>query len=501
MKKNELSRRDFLRLGAIATAGVAVAACGTAAPAAAPTQAPAEAATAAPTVAPTQAPAAADVTLDVMSLAEYEGPYREIWNVFEGSNPGIKINVFSINEDTAAAYEAKVAGGYLAAIELTQEMQIFFDKNNYQMAVDLSTLDFPWWDRWQFDVKNQWSKLHGLPGPRSLDVFQGFAMTWQYNQELMAKSGLDPHKDVKSWDDLKKWLADGAAWAKGTEGVEWFWNQAWHNWIFGNNYMDCIPLAEKDGQRARQVDCWLGRSKFNAEDSPYRHAFEFFQEANDTGMMPPSMWTRQWEGDMEASYIAGKSVMMLHGPWVWDKALAAGSDFAVNDMQEGLPATAPAEGQSVWMQSALPPNIDNQWFLRAGNEKAANWEQTQVAWNWFWSPEAVPYKSQAEGRWPLYNLDEPLALKGPQFVKVLSQIGTPDGMWADAKFEQEPTGNLMASPYRLKGSKGVWDWEANGNNEVFADLLQKKITVQQALDIAQRNWEESFEIPDAVKNG
>jgi ABC-type glycerol-3-phosphate transport system substrate-binding protein len=380
-------------------------------------------------------------------------------------------------------------------------MQIFFDKNNYEMAVNLGELDFPWWDRWQFDVKNQWSDMHGLPGPRSLDVFQGFVMTWQYNKELMDQSGLDPQADVQSWDDLKAWLTAGTEWAAATDGVDWFYNQAWHNWVFGNNYTDCLPLAQADGQRARQVDCWLGRAAFNAEDSPYRHYYEFFVEANEKGWIPPSMWTRQWEGDMEASYIAGKSVMMLHGPWGWDKALAAGSDFAVNDMQDGLPATPPTEEQGVWMQSALPPNIDNQWFIRTGNEEQPYWEQLMVAWNWFWSPEAIPFKAQAEGRVPLYDLDEPLDLQGPQFQKVLKHIGTEGGKWEDAQFEQNLTGNVMASPYRIKGSKGVWDWESNGNNEVMADVLSGEITVQEALDIAQRNWEESFEIPEEVMSG
>jgi len=493
MTKKYVSRRDFLRVSALTAAGLVAAGCVAQAPAPAAQEpapqeeAPAEEAPAA------EAPAAEEVTLDIMSLAEYEGPYREIWNVFEASHPGIKINVFSINEDTAAAHEAKVAGGYLPAIELTQEMQIFFDKSNYEMAVNLGELDFPWWDRWQFDVKNAWADLHGLPGPRSLDVFQGFVMTWQYNKELMDQAGLDPHADVKSWDDLKNWLATGAEWAAATDGVDYFWNQAWHNWIFGNNYTDCMPLAFPDGQRARQVDCWLGKARFDAEDSPYRHFYEFFKEANDNGWMPENMTQRQWEGDMEASYIAGKSVMMLHGPWVWDKALAAGSDFAVSGNQDGIPATPPAEGQGTWMQSALPPNIDNQWFIRTGNEETPHWEQTQVAWNWFWSPEAIPYKAQAEGRWPLYDLDEPLELQGPQFVAVLSQIGTEGGAWADAQFEQGLTGNVQASPYRKKGSKGVWDWESNGNNQVMADVLSGKITVQEALAIAQTNWEESFE--------
>jgi ABC-type glycerol-3-phosphate transport system substrate-binding protein len=475
MSNNKMSRRQFLRTSAVTAVGVATAGSAASAFAAPPTQ--------------------DMIVLEVMSLAEYEGPYREIWSQYP-KDTGVTVEVFSINEDTAAAHEAKVAGGYLPAIELTQEMQIFFDKNNYEIAVDLSELNFEWWDRWQFDVKNAWADLHGLSGPRSLDVFQGFVMTWQYNKELMDAAGLDPQNDVKSWDDFKKWLDEGTAWAAGNPDVDWFYNQAWHNWIFGNNYMDCMPLAFADGQRARQVDCWLGKAAFNAEDSPYRHAYEFFVEANEKGWMPPSMWTRQWEGDMEASYIAGKSVMMLHGPWVWDKALAAGSDFAVAGNQDGLPATPPAEGQDVWMQSALPPNIDNQWFMRAGVKDLPVWPQIEAAWNWFWSPGVVPWKAQAEGRWPLYNLDEPLDLQGPQYQAVLKNIGTEGGKWADAQFEQALTGNVLTGPFRKKGSRGVWDWEANGQNEVFADLLQGNITVQDALDIAQRNWEESYELPE-----
>ncbi len=481
MNKKYLSRRDFLRASALTAAGLVAAQCGAPAPA---TQAPSAA-----TEAPAVAPPAEEVTLDVMSLAEYEGPYREIWNVFEATHPGIKINVFSINEDTAAAHEAKVAGGYLPAIELTQEMQIFFDKNNYEMAVNLGEIDFPWWDRFTFDARNAWSNLYGLPGPRSLDLFQGFVFTWQYNGDLMDRAGLDPQRDVKSWKDLEKWLDEGTAWANSEPDVDYFYNQAWHNWVFGNGYGDLIPLAFPDGQRDRQRDCWLGKAKFNAEDSPYRHYYEFFVKANERGWIPESMWTRQWEGDMEASYIAGKSVMMLHGPWVWDKALAAGSTFD----QRGLPATPPAEGQDVWIQGALPPNIDNQWFMRAGVQDLPEWDQILVAWNWFFSPEAVPIRAQAEGRVPLYKLDEPLDLKGPQFQAVLKEIGTEGGKWADVKFEEGLTGTVVAGPYRKKGSKGVWDWEANGNNELMANLLSGKITVQDALDIAQRNWEESFE--------
>lgn len=480
--EKKLSRREFLRRSALAGAGAAFAVYApTVVSASKKEQEPGK-----------KAPPPEKVTLDIMSpVAEYEGPYREIWNVYEAENPGVKINLFSINEDTAAAHEAKVAGGFLPAFENTQEMQIFFNKDNYQLAVDLSTFPFQWWDRWEFDVKNAWSELFNLPGPRSLDIFQGFVMTWQYNGDLMDKAKLDPYTDVKieTFEDLKNWLDEGAKWVKATPGVDYFWDQGWHNWVFGMCYGDTFPLAYADGSRQAQRDCFLGKKKFNAKDSPYRHFYQFYKEANDKGWIPQSMWTRIWEGDMEAGYIGGKSVMMLHGPWVWDKALAAGATFE----QRGFPATPPAKGNKQWLQGALPPYIDCQYFIRAGNEKTAHWPQTQHAWNWFFSPKVVAMRAQAEGRVPLYHLDQPLELKGPQYQAIVKHIENPAGNFPQVKWEQSMSGLQAASPYLEKGAKGVWDWQTNANNEVFKMLLTGRINVQQALDMAQRNWEESYE--------
>jgi len=102
-------------------------------------------------------------------------------------------------------------------------------------------------------------------------------------------------------------------------------------------------------------------------------------------------------------------------------------------------------------------------------------------------------RAQAEGRAPTYTLDEPVDVKGPQFQAVLKNIDNPDGKWPEVKFEQTLTGQVASGPFRKKGSKGVWDWESNGNNAVVADVLSGKMTVQEALDLAQMNWDESFE--------
>ena len=488
-KKTVVSRRQFLRASALTAAGLVAAGCAAPAPTEAPAATKAPAPTEAPAPAATEAPAAEEVTLDVMQIDEYQGQYEEIWGVFEATHPGIKVTVHGINEDMVAAWNAKVAGGWLPAIELTTNLQIAANKENYKMFVDLSTFDFEWWDRWTWDVKNTWPDMNGLSGPRTLDIFQGIVTTWMWNVDLMEKAGFNPREDVKTWDDLKKFLAEGAAWANSDPDVDYFWDVAWHNWAWGPFYLDLIPLAFPDGQRDRQRDCFMGEAKFNAPDSPFRHGFEFFKEANDEGWIPERSWTRQWEQDMEGLYIGGKSVMMLHGPWPWDKYLAADP----NAVQSGMPGTPPAEGQDPWIQGAISPGVDTGWFIRAGNEETDYWEQTKTAWNWIHSPEAIVMRAQGEGRSVTYTLDEPLDLKGPQYQGVLKDIENPDGAWPDVVWEQSLTGDVAAGPYIKKGAKGVLDWQSNNNVQYWGDYLEGKMTLQEVLDIFQKNWEESYE--------
>ena len=83
MSNKKMSRRQFLRTSAVTAVGVATAGSAASAFAAPPTQ--------------------DMIVLEVMSLAEYEGPYREICSQYP-KDTGVTIEVFSINEDTAAAH-------------------------------------------------------------------------------------------------------------------------------------------------------------------------------------------------------------------------------------------------------------------------------------------------------------------------------------------------------------------------------------------------------------
>ena len=121
------------------------------------------------------------------------------------------------------------------------------------MAIDLSTIDYPYWDQFLWDIKNTWPSMYGLSGPRCIDPFLGYIMTWQYHQDLLDKAGLDPAKTVKTWEDLKMWLDEGSKWAKSADSpVDRFWDQGWLDpWFGWHLQYDTMPLAFPEAQRAQ----------------------------------------------------------------------------------------------------------------------------------------------------------------------------------------------------------------------------------------------------------
>jgi hypothetical protein len=491
--KKRLSRREFLRMSMLTTAGTALAAC-TGAPQSEATSVP-QADVPSPTTAP---PPAEDVILEILaSQPEYIDAERQIWDVFEAENPGIKVDLFAVNEDTLGAFRAKIAGGTLPAIVAPWTIaDQGVTADNYETFMNLGELDdFPHWDRWTYDVKNAFSDVYGLSGPRALEVFAGFLFTWQYRSDLMAEAGLDPRNDVKTWDDLKAFLEAGTAWAKDNPEVDHFWDMGWHGWVWGYNYLSTLPLAFADGQVEAQRSCWLGETKFNAPDSPFRHSFEFLKEAYDNGWLPENCWTREWESDMEASFIANKSVMMLHGPWVWDKLLAA--DPAAD--QSGFPATPPAEGQETWMQymSRLDVTARNGFCLLEGAQNQPEWEQIKTAFYWMFSPAAVKMFAEVAGRDVLYKLDEPLEITGPQWLGVAKDIGAPGGLWEETQYvDASQWGEITAEAHRIGGSPGVWDYDGDGTGlaNSIQGLMTGEMSVQDVLDWAQANYDASYDM-------
>jgi ABC-type glycerol-3-phosphate transport system substrate-binding protein len=271
-----------------------------------------------------------------------------------------------------------------------------------------------------------------------------------------------------------------------------FWDQAWLNPWFGwhLNY-DTMPLAFPEGQREHQIAAWKGEKKFNGEDSPYRGYLEFFKEAYEKGWLPESFWTRKWEEDMESSFAAKKSAVMLHGPWTFDKTMA----IDPTAVMAAFPATPPAAGQSQWMQLQSDPGIDTgsqAMFMRTGNETKAEWELVKELFTWWHSPEIIKLRAEAIGFVPAVQLDPPADIQGGQYKAIISQIDNPEGLYPDVKWERSISGELQMGAQRKGGSPGTWDVESGNIATNWANLMTGQITVQDYLDLAQKNYDASY---------
>jgi ABC-type glycerol-3-phosphate transport system substrate-binding protein len=489
MNAHSLSRRAFLRLGAITSAGAVLVAC---APATAPGQAGGNAAA---TEAPAEAaaPAAEGVALEVvMDTPEYQNQHQQILDLFSEEHPEATVTLITHSEDGQPAYVAKVAGGYIPAMETCWASGNSYRVNldTYQNHIDLSTIDYPYFGDFLYDLENSWSNIYGESGPRVIDPYLGVVLTWMFHEDLLEPAGLNPIGRVNTWEDLKNWLAEGTQFA--TSEGKLFWDQAWLNpWFGWHLHYDTLPLAFPEGQREQQLACWRGEKAFNAEDSPYRRYLEFYKEAYDSGWLPENFWTRRWEEDMESSFAAKNSLVMLHGPWPWDKTLA----IDPGAQQAGIPATPPAEGQEQWMQLQSDPGIDTgsqAMFMRTGNEEKPEWDTIRELFIWWHSPEIIRLRGEAIGFIPAVKLDPPADLQGPQLVNTVLEIEKPGGTWENVKWERSVSGETQMGSKRKGGSPGVWDVESGNIAKNWADLMTGAITVQEYLDMAQANYEASY---------
>jgi len=469
---------------------ILLAACGTA-----PKQAPAESTQPAKATAETKSEAATpaakeeeqqpakEVVLDIMaSQQEYLNAERQIWDIYEAEHPGVKINLFAINEDQEAAFEAKMAGGYVPAMIVYGTP---VDASNYKNFVNLLDVDFKWFDRWQYDVRHAEENLTGVPGVYTLDPYQGYFFTWMYHADLMDELGLDP-RAIKTQADLTQFLADCTEAVSKRDDIDYCWDQSWHNWVWAANYWNMMPLAYEDGGRDRQRESWLGKIQDPAQD-PFRHTFQWFKDAYQAGWMPKEFWLREWETDMEASFIAKKSLLMLHGPWPWDKMMAADPSAKLL----GIPSTPPEKEGDPWMQSMGPLNLTAGYRIPIANMDKPEWPQILDAYNWWFSPEVVKMRAEVHGTPLLYKLDEPLELQGPQWLGIIKEF-EPGGLYENVVIETSPTGSEAVAKYKKEGAGEFWDWQWN---DVWAKVVQDEMSVDDAVKWFHDQVAQDYDLP------
>jgi ABC-type glycerol-3-phosphate transport system substrate-binding protein len=492
MSDKKFSRRDFLRLSALTAAGAILASCGPRAPEpAAPTSIPAE-----PTdkpaepVATAQASAGEVVTLEIQaSNPEYNNAERQMWDIFEEKYPNIKVELFDVNEDTMAAFQAKVAGGYTPAFAQGWAFATAINKDNYANFLDMSTITEIPWDKFTNDPVGTANKKYGW-GLRGFAPFKGFTFTWVYHADLMEAAGLDPRESVKTFDDLKAWLQAGTDWVKTRDDLDFFWDMGWETWSGFSCWPVILGMAFPDGQIANNVAMWKGEIAVNSPETPIRHYLEFYKEAYDKGWLPQNFWTREWEADMEASFAAKRTVVNLHGPWVWDKAVAANPNLQL----AGIPASPPAEGQQAWMQWRWPAGyVGGETTVLARAVEQPWWPQAKQAIIWWNSAEAL--KMRAE----LYGVDTYMEgltvdLDTPQWKGCVKEIGVPGGQWEDVQWTDAEPGEMVMDPERIPGSPGVFDQYSTAIAEWLPAFLKGEKSQQEFLDWCQSNWDKSFEL-------
>ncbi len=482
---NKLSRREFLRISAAAAAaGVTLKACGPAPePTDEPTDEPAEVPTS--TVRPSKT-----VTLEIEAWEpEYLDAERQIWDLFEQEHGNIKVELFSINEDQIDAYKARIAGGYRPAMMRGHRIADFLVTEWESLYVDLTTIDGLALDQYTADLNGLSNDFYGY-NLRMVTPFAPFVWTWMYHKDLMDQAGLEPRENVRTWDELREWLAKGTAWANSNPDVDFFWDQAGPHWMPARIFPQYLPVAFPEGQYDRINACYLGQARFNDPDSPFRRSTEFVVEAYQSGWLPDDFLTRTWDTDMETSYIAKKSVMMFHGPWPWDKALSI--DPTVQ--QSGYPLTPPAEGQEQWMQFRGSPTLHQGYAVLEGAQELDEWEEIQTAFAWYHQPEIVELRSQIYGLNPLVHPSEGFELDSPQWHGIMKEIDTPGGEFEHVKFTQPPYGEDLIAAKLLDGAPGVFSNLAS--DEAYAQwnaLFANEMSVQEYLDKCQENYEKSYD--------
>ena len=193
MKRRPVSRREFLRVNAVAATGAFLAACGgTAEPSGqsgAATQAPADAATQAPASAATVPAVARPATINwwTVSSEEWsEEAQRKMLTAFEQANPNIKVNLTVLPAD---GYDERMTTT-LGANEGAPDVALFWNTAWLPQALELDPLmQAESFDKGQYikgfwDTRTQFQgKTVGLP----LGVGANFVM---YNKTIYDEMGV-----------------------------------------------------------------------------------------------------------------------------------------------------------------------------------------------------------------------------------------------------------------------------------------------------------------------
>lgn len=420
---------------------------------------------------------AQDVVLEVSATQpEYFAQDRAIWDLYEEENPDVKIELFSINEDTEAAFQARVAAGDPPDIRgLT-----FPTQDNYKTYLNLLEIDFPWWDKANYDARTIFEQTHGVEGyAPAFNVQGGLFLNVIYHADEMEKAGLDP-KSVENVDDLREMLEKLKAYVETRDDLEYVLDIGWHPRFWGRWMLEAwgISLGASKGDFRK---LWTGEIAFtDQENNPLVPALKLVREFTEKGYFPDNWWNRAWEQEFESSFITEKSILAVHGPWLWNKVLAQNPDAQL----DGIFFPANANGV-VWQDATT---ADRGSVLYAANRDDPNFEEAKKAFYWWTSPEIVKLRAEAIGYLPAMDLSDQggVELQNPQFQKLIG----PALEAGEVTFDSSLGGQAAAGPMQKSGTPFVIEDNAMAS-EIGAYASGEK-SLEELLALMQERWERSY---------
>ena len=488
MNRRRFTRRDFMRLTATAAGASVLASCKQTTPAAVePTeikQVATEAKAAVATATEAVAAGPMEFKLEFLTqLPEYAAGYQQIWDLYLAENPHISFEMLTYTEGAAAeALDAKRAGGWFPSID----SRFLINQHNYQELLNLLETDFPWFDRWTYDVKTAWANTFRVDNYLPvISHSNNYILGWLYHQDLMEKAGLDPNQ-IKTWEDFEKFLDEGSKWAAADGEVDYFWERAGGGWVI-IEALGAYSSAWEVGHPDRQKEAMMTLN-LSGDDSPFRPALDFLVRAYENGWLPKEWWLREHEPDMEANFVAKKGALIHHGPWMWDKVLSADPTAQL----DGFPSSPPSEngGPAKWIHMRDFPSIDGGMCMDKRVKDLSEYAEIQKAFNWWHSPEIVKLRCEVEGNEPAYKTDEPVELESPQYVKYTSEFA-PGGRWADLEVLYFSPLQIWA-PYARENGQLIWEWDWS---DVTRKVMTKEMTQVEFLQWIEDQAALNFEIP------
>ena len=221
----------------------------------------------------------------------------------------------------------------------------------------------------------------------------------------------------------------------------------------------------------------------NDPNSPLKIWPEMFLQLKEMGVLKDYP-TRGW-GDHEDAWIAGRSILLFHAHWPWDKMLTERPD--VNLASFPFP-TESGKDRTLFSSPAGP----GMWCIPLYATERPNIEETVDLFNWWQSPETVALLSEALGQVYAYNYDRTIDMEGKnQASLLLAKLG--QGDLADVTLSEKPTYRELYPKYLREGATLYGWWDNATCLPALTAVWNGEKPVQYLLDVIGETWEQSYD--------